>query len=117
MVLPEGAAWDRPGNEDSLEAAVEKFDRAGAVSWPVRPLEWLGNDEAPLVASGKPVGIFRTHADAPRVLIADANLVGQWSNWDESHRLERMGLTMYGQMTAGSWIYIGSQGIVQGTFQ
>ncbi|HLW75895.1 MAG TPA: urocanate hydratase, partial [Bryobacteraceae bacterium] len=83
----------------------------------VRSLETLANDETLLVASGKPVGIFRTHDDAPRVLIANANLVGHWSNWSEFHRLERMGLTMYGQMTAGSWIYIGSQGIVQGTFE
>src|SRR5437870_1734672 len=77
----------------------------------------LENDETLLVQSGKPVGIFQTHEYAPRVLIANANLVGQWSNWDEFHKLERMGLTMYGQMTAGSWIYIGSQGIVQGTFE
>ncbi len=83
----------------------------------VRSLESLENDETLLVASGKPVGIFRTHDDAPRVLIANANLVGHWSNWNEFHRLERLGLTMYGQMTAGSWIYIGSQGIVQGTFE
>jgi urocanate hydratase len=77
----------------------------------------LNNDETLLVQSGKPVGVFRTHEDAPRVLIANSNLVGHWSNWKEFHRLERMGLTMYGQMTAGSWIYIGSQGIVQGTFE
>lgn len=83
----------------------------------VRSLRELENDETLLVQSGKPVGIFRTHEYAPRVLIANANLVGQWSNWTEFHRLERMGLTMYGQMTAGSWIYIGSQGIVQGTFE
>jgi len=83
----------------------------------VRSLETLGNDETLLVQSGKPVGIFRTHAEAPRVLIANSNLVGQWSNWEEFNRLERMGLTMYGQMTAGSWIYIGSQGIVQGTYE
>jgi len=83
----------------------------------VRSLESLKNDETLLVASGKPVGIFRTHEDAPRVLIANANLVGHWSNWDTFHHLERLGLTMYGQMTAGSWIYIGSQGIVQGTFE
>jgi urocanate hydratase len=83
----------------------------------VRSLRSLENDETLLVQSGKPVGIFRTHEYAPRVLIANANLVGQWSNWDEFNRLERMGLTMYGQMTAGSWIYIGSQGIVQGTFE
>lgn len=83
----------------------------------VKSLRSLENDETLLVQSGKPVGIFRTHEYAPRVLIANSNLVGQWSNWEEFHRLERMGLTMYGQMTAGSWIYIGSQGIVQGTFE
>ena len=77
----------------------------------------LAGDETLLIQSGKPVGVFRTHEYAPRVLIANANLVGHWSNWDEFHRLERLGLTMYGQMTAGSWIYIGSQGIVQGTFE
>lgn len=83
----------------------------------VRSLRELENDETLLVQSGKPVGVFRTHEYAPRVLIANANLVGHWSNWDEFNRLEQMGLTMYGQMTAGSWIYIGSQGIVQGTFE
>ncbi|HEV2445317.1 MAG TPA: urocanate hydratase [Candidatus Sulfopaludibacter sp.] len=83
----------------------------------VRALRSLGNDETLLVQSGKPVGIFRTHPEAPRVLLANANLVGHWSNWDEFNRLEKLGLTMYGQMTAGSWIYIGSQGIVQGTYE
>jgi urocanate hydratase len=83
----------------------------------VRSLRALENDETLLVQSGKPVGIFRTHEYAPRVLIANSNLVGHWSNWDEFHRLERAGLMMYGQMTAGSWIYIGSQGILQGTFE
>jgi len=83
----------------------------------VRALRALENDETLLVQSGRPVGIFRTTPEAPRVLIANANLVGHWSNWDEFNRLERLGLTMYGQMTAGSWIYIGSQGIVQGTFE
>ncbi len=83
----------------------------------VRSLRQLENDETLLVQSGKPVGIFRTHEYAPRVLIANSNLVGHWSNWNEFHRLERAGLMMYGQMTAGSWIYIGSQGIVQGTFE
>lgn len=83
----------------------------------VRSLQELENDETLLVQSGKPVGVFRTHEDAPRVLIANSNLVGHWSNWTEFNRLERMGLTMYGQMTAGSWIYIGSQGIIQGTFE
>ncbi len=93
-----------------------------ARDWPsfhaiVRALRSLGNDETLLVQSGKPVGIFRTHPEAPRVLLANSNLVGRWSNWDEFNRLEKMGLTMYGQMTAGSWIYIGSQGIVQGTYE
>jgi urocanate hydratase len=83
----------------------------------VQSLRNLENDETLLVQSGKPVGKFRTHEEAPRVLIANSNLVGQWSNYTEFNRLERMGLTMYGQMTAGSWIYIGSQGIVQGTFE
>lgn len=83
----------------------------------VRTLETLGDDETLLVQSGKPVAVFRTHTDAPRVLIANANLVGRWANWDEFRRLEKLGLTMYGQMTAGSWIYIGSQGIVQGTYE
>jgi urocanate hydratase len=83
----------------------------------VRCLRELENDETLLVQSGKPVAVFRTHEYAPRVLIANSNLVGHWSNWDEFHRLEKMGLMMYGQMTAGSWIYIGSQGIVQGTFE
>ena len=93
-----------------------------ARDWPsfhaiVRSLESLDNEETLLVQSGKPVGIFRTHADAPRVLIANSNLVGHWSNWNEFNRLERIGLTMYGQMTAGSWIYIGTQGILQGTYE
>jgi urocanate hydratase len=93
-----------------------------ARDWPsfhaiVRALRALENDETLLVQSGRPVGVFRTHPDSPRVLIANSNLVGHWSNWDEFNRLERMGLTMYGQMTAGSWIYIGSQGIVQGTYE
>ena len=83
----------------------------------VRSLRELENDETLLVQSGKPVGVFRTHEEAPRVLIANSNLVGQWSNYAEFNRLERLGLTMYGQMTAGSWIYIGSQGIVQGTYE
>lgn len=83
----------------------------------VTSLRNLGMDETLLIQSGKPVGIFRTHEFAPRVLLANSNLVGHWSNWEEFNRLEQMGLTMYGQMTAGSWIYIGSQGIVQGTFE
>src|ERR671918_528543 len=83
----------------------------------VRSLRNLADDETLLVQSGKPVGVFRTHEAAPRVLIANSNLVGEWDNWDEFRRLEQLGLTMYGQMTAGSWIYIGSQGIVQGTYE
>ncbi len=83
----------------------------------VASLQKLGNDETLLVQSGKPVGIFRTHEYAPRVLIANANLVGTWDNWTEFRRLEALGLMMYGQMTAGSWIYIGSQGIIQGTYE
>src|SRR5215813_7133206 len=83
----------------------------------VRSLNQLENDETLIVQYGKPIGKFRTHDEAPRVLIANSNLVGQWNNYPEFNRLERMGLTMYGQMTAGSWIYIGSQGIVQGTFE
>ena len=83
----------------------------------VRSLQSLGNDETLLVQSGKPVGIFRTHDYAPRVLICNSNLVGHWSNWEKFNELEKMGLIMYGQMTAGSWIYIGSQGIIQGTYE
>ncbi len=83
----------------------------------VRSLKSLEDDETLLIQSGKPVGIMRSHPDAPRVLIANSNLVGAWSNFEEFTRLESLGLTMYGQMTAGSWIYIGSQGIVQGTFE
>jgi urocanate hydratase len=83
----------------------------------VHSLQSLKNDETLLVQSGKPVGIFQTHSNAPRVLIANSNLVPHWANWDEFRRLETLGLTMYGQMTAGSWIYIGSQGIVQGTYE
>src|SRR5437588_2832590 len=82
-----------------------------------RSLKELENDESLLVQSGKPVGKFRTHDEAPRVLIANSNLVGNWNNYSEFNRLERLGLTMYGQMTAASWIYIGSQGIVQGTYE
>src|SRR5881409_1355682 len=83
----------------------------------VRSLRELENDETLLVQSGKPVGVFRTHEDAPRVLIANANLVPAWATWDVFRDLERKGLTMFGQMTAGSWIYIGTQGILQGTYE
>ncbi|HXB73663.1 MAG TPA: urocanate hydratase [Candidatus Acidoferrales bacterium] len=108
--------------EDPEHLVVYGGTGRAARDWPsfhaiVRSLQSLENDETLLVQSGRPVGIFRTHPEAPRVLIANANLVGRWSNWDEFNRLEKLGLTMYGQMTAGSWIYIGSQGIVQGTFE
>ncbi len=83
----------------------------------VRELQRLENDETLLVQSGKPVGVFRTSEWSPRVLIANSNLVGKWANWDDFRELERQGLTMYGQMTAGSWIYIGTQGILQGTYE
>ncbi|MBI1406596.1 MAG: urocanate hydratase [Caulobacter sp.] len=89
----------------------ESFDRICAT------LRRLEADETLLVQSGKPVGVFKTHADAPRVLIANSNLVPHWATWDHFHELDRKGLMMYGQMTAGSWIYIGSQGIVQGTYE
>ncbi|HEY0412764.1 MAG TPA: urocanate hydratase [Allosphingosinicella sp.] len=89
----------------------ESFDRI------VATLERLEEDETLLVQSGKPVGVFRTHADAPRVLIANSNLVPKWATWEHFHELDRKGLMMYGQMTAGSWIYIGTQGIVQGTYE
>src|SRR6187431_703694 len=80
-------------------------------------LKTLGDDETLLIQSGKPVGVFRTHADAPRVLLANSNLVPHWANWEHFNELDRKGLMMYGQMTAGSWIYIGTQGIVQGTYE
>ena len=83
----------------------------------IETLKTLGDDETLLVQSGKPVGVFRTHADAPRVLIANSNLVPHWANWEHFNELDKKGLMMYGQMTAGSWIYIGSQGIVQGTYE
>src|SRR6476659_3246824 len=82
-----------------------------------RTLETMEKDETLLVQSGKPVGVFRTNEWAPRVLLANSNLVGDWANWPEFRRLEAEGLMMYGQMTAGSWIYIGTQGILQGTFE
>src|SRR5215469_8813750 len=89
----------------------ECFDRI------VETLKNLNEDETLLVQSGKPVGVFKTHADAPRVLIANSNLVPHWATWEYFRELDRKGLMMYGQMTAGSWIYIGSQGIVQGTYE
>ena len=89
----------------------ESFDRI------VHALERLESDQTLLIQSGKPVGVFRTHSDAPRVLIANSNLVPKWANWEHFNELDRKGLAMYGQMTAGSWIYIGTQGIVQGTYE
>ncbi len=89
----------------------ESFDKILAA------LQDLENDETLLVQSGKPIGVLKTHADAPRVLLANSNLVGNWANWDHFHELDKKGLMMYGQMTAGSWIYIGTQGIVQGTYE
>src|SRR6266511_862496 len=93
-----------------------------ARSWPcfhriVETLRRLKADETLLVQSGKPVGVFQTHEEAPRVLIANAHLVPRWATWDEFRRLDALGLTMYGQMTAGSWIYIGTQGILHGTYE
>src|SRR5579863_6125684 len=89
----------------------ESFDRI------VETLRRLEDDQTLLIQSGKPVGVFRTHPDAPRVLLANSNLVPRWATWDHFNELDRAGLMMYGQMTAGSWIYIGAQGILQGTFQ
>src|SRR5213080_3753742 len=93
--------------------AARSWDAFDAI---VAALRALGDDETLLVQSGKPVGVFETHELAPRVLIANSNLVPDWATWEEFRRLEDLGLTMYGQMTAGSWIYIGSQGILQGTY-
>ncbi len=94
--------------------AARNWDSFDAI---VKTLTHLKNDETMLVQSGKPVGVFQTHEWAPRVLLANSNLVGDWANWPEFRRLEQLGLTMYGQMTAGSWIYIGTQGILQGTYE
>ena len=108
--------------EDPDNLVVYGGSGKAARNWPafeaiVRSLERLEDDETLLVQSGKPVGIVRSHPDAPRVLIANSNLVGEWANWDHFRDLERKGLMMYGQMTAGSWIYIGTQGILQGTYE
>src|SRR5579862_2087024 len=94
--------------------AARSWDAYAAI---VKTLQDLENDETLLVQSGKPVGVLRTHEWAPRVLISNSNLVPQWATWEEFRRLEHLGLTMYGQMTAGSWIYIGTQGILQGTYE
>ena len=94
--------------------AARSWDAYAAI---IRTLQDLNDDETMLVQSGKPVGVLQTHEWAPRVLIANSNLVPQWATWEEFRRLEQLGLTMYGQMTAGSWIYIGTQGILQGTYE
>ncbi len=126
---PQEAAWRMLHN--NLDPAVAErpedlvvYGGGGkaARDWPsfdaiARTLLELAGDETLLVQSGRPVGVLRTHEWAPRVLIANSNLVGEWDNWDEFRRLEQLGLTMYGQMTAGSWIYIGTQGILQGTYE
>ena len=108
--------------EDPDNLVVYGGSGKAARSWPafeaiVSALQRLEDDETLLVQSGKPVGIVRSHPDAPRVLIANSNLVGEWANWDHFRELEKKGLMMYGQMTAGSWIYIGTQGILQGTYE
>src|SRR5690242_2387554 len=94
--------------------AARDWDSFDRITSALRSLE---GDQTLLIQSGKPVGVFRTHADAPRVLIANSNIVPHWATWDYFNELDRKGLMMYGQMTAGSWIYIGSQGIVQGTYE
>jgi urocanate hydratase len=126
---PQEAAWRMLHNnldpqvaEHPDELVVYGGGGKAARDWPSfeaisATLQRLADDETLLVQSGRPVGVLRTHEWAPRVLIANANLVGEWDNWDEFRRLERLGLTMYGQMTAGSWIYIGTQGILQGTYE
>jgi len=112
-----------PENAELPEQLIVYGGRGKAArDWPsyhriLATLDRLENDETLLVQSGKPVGVFRTFEQAPRVLIANSNLVGRWANWEEFDRLDRLGLMMYGQMTAGSWIYIGTQGILQGTFE
>ncbi|WP_027343979.1 urocanate hydratase [Hamadaea tsunoensis] len=108
--------------ENPADLVVYGGTGKAARDWPsfhalVRTLDTLQDDETMLVQSGRPVGVFRTHEWAPRVLLANSNLVGDWATWPEFRRLEKLGLTMYGQMTAGSWIYIGTQGILQGTYE
>src|SRR5512139_3161115 len=108
--------------ENPADLVVYGGTGKAARDWPsfhalVRTLDSLKDDETMLVQSGRPVGVFRTHEWAPRVLLANSNLVGDWATWPEFRRLEKLGLTMYGQMTAGSWIYIGTQGILQGTYE
>ena len=101
----------------SMAASAARRATGTASTASSHALRRLEDDQTLLVQSGKPVGVFRTHADAPRVLIANSNLVPHWATWEHFHELDRRGLMMFGQMTAGSWIYIGSQGIVQGTYE
>ena len=111
------AVAERPGDLVVYGGSGKAARNWAAYEAIVATLRRLENDETLLVQSGKPVGVFRTHEEAPRVLIANAHLVPRWATWDEFRRLEALGLTMYGQMTAGSWIYIGTQGILQGTYE
>ncbi|HVS56132.1 MAG TPA: urocanate hydratase, partial [Casimicrobiaceae bacterium] len=108
--------------EDPQRLVVYGGSGRAARNWPcydgiIAALKGLEEDESLLIQSGKAVGVFKTHTDAPRVLIANSNLVPKWATWEHFNELDRKGLMMYGQMTAGSWIYIGSQGIVQGTYE
>jgi urocanate hydratase len=108
---------ERPGDlvvYGGMGRAARDWDSYDGIVATLRRLE---ADQTLLVQSGKPVGVFRTHEDAPRVLIANSNLVPHWATWEHFNELDRKGLMMYGQMTAGSWIYIGSQGIIQGTYE
>ena len=100
-----------------MYGGIARRPRLGCFDKIVEVLKELDDDQTLLVQSGKPVGVFKTHADAPRVLIANSNLVPHWATWEHFNELDAKGLMMYGQMTAGSWIYIGSQGIVQGTYE
>src|SRR6202162_673427 len=114
--------WDAEVAENPAELVVYGGIGRAARDWNcydriVETLKTLTEEETLLVQSGKPVGVFPTHADAPRVLIANSNLVPHWATWEHFNELDRKGLAMYGQMTAGSWIYIGAQGIVQGTYE
>ena len=112
-----GGRREAGANWSSMAASAARRATGSASTASSQRCASLEDDETLLVQSGKPVGVFRTHADAPRVLIANSNLVPHWATWEHFHELDRKGLMMYGQMTAGSWIYIGSQGIVQGTYE
>src|SRR3954462_8271644 len=112
-----GGSGKAARNHDALKALFRAVPGLGGGETPVVPRGKPGEEETLLVQSGKPVGVFRTHPGAPRVLIANSLLVPRWATWEEFRRLEALGLTMFGQMTAGSWIYIGTQGILQGTYQ